>query len=81
MLEIGDLCLKAKTCLKPLAQLSCCSKLESKHFAELSFSSKLATFVKELKLVPNTVRNCPVICNWPFDRRPVGKRAHDFQFT
>ena len=46
------------------AQLSCCSKLASKHSAQLSCCLKVVTFVKKLKLVQNTVHNCPVARNW-----------------
>ena len=46
------------------AQLSCCSKLASKPSAQLSFCLKVATFVKKLKLVQNTVHNCLVARNW-----------------
>ena len=51
-------CEKAKTSAKHRAQLSCCSKLASKHSAQLSFCLKLATFVKKLKIVKNSARNC-----------------------
>ena len=39
--------------------------MASKHCAQLSFFLNLATFVKRLKLVEKTVRNCPVSRNWP----------------
>ena len=42
VLEIGDFCLKAKTCSKPVAQRFICWKLASKHPAQLSFRSRLA---------------------------------------
>ena len=63
-LEIGDFCYKANTCQKQRAQLSCCSKLALKHSVQLSFCLKLATFVKKVKLVKNTVRNRPVAWKW-----------------
>ena len=63
-LEIGDFCYKAKNCPKQRTQPSCCSKLASKHSAQMSFCLKLATFFKKVKLVQNTVRNCPVARNW-----------------
>ena len=53
-----------KTCRKQRAQPCCCSKLAPNHTAQLSFCLKWATFVKKLKLVQNTVRNCPVARNW-----------------
>ena len=64
-LELGVFWWHAKTCPKHRAQLSCCPKVASKHCAQLSFFLNLATFVKRLKLVEKTVRNCPVSRNWP----------------
>ena len=47
LLQIGPYCSEGKACVKLRAQLSCCSKLASKHSAQLSFSWKLATFVEK----------------------------------
>ena len=55
-----DFCLKAKTCPKHRAQLSCRSKFASKHSAQLSFYLNLATFFKRLELLLNNLRNRPV---------------------
>ena len=65
IIKIGDVCLKAKTCPKHRAKLSCCSKLASKHSAERSFCFKLARIVRKPKLVKNAVHNFPVAQNWP----------------
>ena len=70
VLEIGDFCSKAKSCPKPLAQLFCCSKMAPKHSAQMSFRSRLATFVKKRKLVQNTVRNCRVAWNLGLNSLP-----------
>ena len=64
VIEIGNFCLKATTCLKPLAQLSCCLKFGCKHSAQLTLYLNLASFVTNLKLIQNTVRNCPIARNW-----------------
>ena len=40
------------------------AKAFEKLAAQLSFKSKLVTFVKKLRLAQNTVRNCPVARNW-----------------
>ena len=53
-----------KTCGKQRVQLCCCSKLAPNHTPQLSFCFKLARIVKKLKLVPSTLRNCPVAQNW-----------------
>ena len=47
LLQIGPYCSEGKACVKDCAQLSCCSKLTSKHSVQLSFCSKLATFVEK----------------------------------
>ena len=47
LLQIGPYCSEGKACVQQRAQLSCCSKLASKHSAQLSFCSKLATFVEK----------------------------------
>ena len=60
LLELGVFFYQAKTCPKHCAQLSCCLKLGSKPSAQLTFCLKLATFVKKLKFVQNTVRNSAV---------------------
>ena len=39
----------------------CCLKLAPSHTLQLSFYFKLARIVKNLKLVQETVRNCPVL--------------------
>ena len=53
-----------KTFKKQRAQPCCCSKLASNHPAQLSFCFKEARIVRKVKLVWNTVRNCPVSGNW-----------------
>ena len=53
-------CCCSKLASKHPAELSCCSKLASKHSAQLTFCLKLATLLKKLKLVQNIVCNCPV---------------------
>ena len=57
------LLLKSKNWPKHRAQLSSCLKLASKHSEKLSLFLKLATLLKKLNLVQNTVRNCPVSWN------------------
>ena len=64
LLQIGDFCSKVETCPKDCAQLSCCWQLASKHSAQLSNCLNLASFDNKLKLVQNTVRNCPFAWNW-----------------
>ena len=53
-----------KTCKKQRSQPYCCSKLASNHSGQLLFCFKLARIVRNVKLVWNTVRNCPVARNW-----------------
>ena len=64
VLEIGDSSKKAKPCAKTLcATVRLLKKFASQSSAQLTFCLKLATFVNKLRLVQNTVRNCPVSSN------------------
>ena len=72
LLQIGPYCSEGKACVKHRAQLSWFLKLVSKHSVQLTFCLKLATFVKNLKFVKNTVRNSAVAWNWLFDIKRVG---------
>ena len=50
LLQIGPYCSEGKACEKHRAQLSCCSKLASKHSAQLSLFLKSVTFFRKLNL-------------------------------
>ena len=49
-----------KTSAKERPQLYCCFKLAPNHTLQLLFCFKLARIVKKVKLVQETVSNCPV---------------------
>ena len=56
--------LKAKTCPKHRAKLSCCLKFPSKHSPQPTFCFKLVRIVRKPKPVQNAVQKFPVARNW-----------------